>query len=68
MAEKAIETGNLEEILGVIPTTYTGEVRTFFHVRNKRKYTIKNIAAGREYVSVFINFIRYLTNLLSVNP
>ena len=64
MVERAIETGNLEEIIGVIPNTHSGEIRQrFCDVMNKRNYNVNNIAAGRDYVSSVIEFTVYLQNL-----
>jgi len=69
MVERAFETGNCEEICGVLPIAHTAEVKLRFHnVMNKRNYTVDDIAAGRAYVSAFIAFIAYLHNLSSVNP
>ena len=64
MVERAIETGNIEEIIGVIPCTHAGDVRQrFHHVMDKRNYNVDNIADGRAYVSSFIDLIVYLNNL-----
>ena len=42
--EKAIETGNFEERIGVISNTPTGDVRQcFFPVMKKRNYNVNNI-------------------------
>lgn len=68
IAERAFETGNFEEIIGFIPNTQTGNVRQRFHnVMSKRNYNVNDIAAGRAYVSAFIDFISYLYNLQSGN-
>lgn len=66
--ERAIETGNINEIFGVIPDTPTGDVRRrFCDVMNKKNYNVNNIAAGRDYVSSFIDLIVYLHNLPAEN-
>ena len=63
-AERAIETGDAEEIIGVVPKTMEGELRQHFHyVMEKRNYDVNNIIAGRAYVAAFIDFIEYLHNL-----
>ena len=67
--ERAIETGNFEKIIGVIPNTHAADVREHFHhVMDKRNYDLNNIAAGRAYVSAFFDFIGYVHNLSSVIP
>ena len=69
VVERAIETGNVEEIIGVITDTLAGDVRQRFHnVMDKRNYSIDNIAAGRVYVSSFIDLIVYLNNLNTSIP
>jgi hypothetical protein len=67
--ERAIETGNFEEIKGVIPNIHAGDVQQRFHyVMDKRNYEVNNIAAGRAYVSAFFDFIGYVHNLSSGIP
>jgi len=69
MVERAIETGNIEEIIGVIPYTHAGDVRQrFHHVMDKRNYNVDNIATGRAWVSSFIHLIVYLNNLFTGIP
>jgi hypothetical protein len=67
--EKAIDTGNFEEIRSVIPPTHSGDVKQRFQqVMNKKNYPVNNIAAGRAYVSAFFDFIGYVHNLTSEIP
>jgi len=69
MMERAIETGNLEKILGFIPNAHAADVwERFHHVMDKSYYDRNNIAAGREYVSAFMDFITYLHNLSTSIP
>jgi HEPN domain-containing protein len=66
-AERAIETGDAEELIGVVPKTMEGELRQHFHyVVEKRNYDVNNIIAGRAYVAAFIDFIVYLHNLNTI--
>jgi hypothetical protein len=59
--ERAIETGNFEEIIGIIPDTHAADVRErFHHVMDKSNFDRNNIAAGRAYVSAFIDFLTYV--------
>jgi hypothetical protein len=59
--ERAIETGNFEEIIGIIPNTHAADVKErFHHVMDKSNFDRNDIAAGRAYVSAFIDFLTYV--------
>ncbi len=63
-AEKAIETGDAKESIGFVLHTVEEELQyRFKHVIAKKKYDENNVAAGREYVHAFINFVVYSHNL-----
>ena len=67
--ERAIETGNFEEIIGIIPDAHAADVRErFHHVMDKSNYDRNNIAAGRAYVSAFIDFLTYVHTLRTCIP
>jgi hypothetical protein len=67
--ERAIETGNFEKIIGFIPNAHAEDERErFHHVMDKRNYNRNNIAAGRAYVSAFIDFVAYLHILCTSIP
>jgi hypothetical protein len=67
--ERAIETGNFEEIIGMIPNTYAADVRERFnHVMGKRNYDVNNSADGRAYVSAVIDFVAYVQKLCTCIP
>jgi hypothetical protein len=69
MIERAIETGNFEKILGFIPNAHVADVRERFkHVLDKSNYNRNNIAAGREYVSAFIDFLTYVHTIRTCIP
>jgi hypothetical protein len=66
LVERAIESGNFEEIGTIISDTPTGEMRQRFDdVMIKRDYRGEYIAAGRVYVSAFTDFIEFVNNLRS---
>jgi hypothetical protein len=69
LVEGACESGNFDEITTVIPDTPAGEMRQRFKdLMKKRNYYCKeNCAAGRMYVSAFIDFITFVYNLHSVS-
>ena len=67
--ERAIETGNFEEIIGIIPDAHAADVRErFHHVMDKSNYDRNNIAAGRAYVSAFIDFLTYVHTIRTCIP
>lgn len=67
--ERAIETDNFEEIIGIIPNTHAADVRErFHHVMDKSNYDRNNIAAGRAYVSAFIEFLTYVHTIRTCIP
>jgi len=69
MVERAIETGNFEEISCVIPKTHVVDVKQRFQqVMNKRNYPVNTISAGRAYVSAFYDFTGYVHSLSSGIP
>lgn len=59
--KRAIETGEADEIIGFIPKTKEHDFRhRLHHLIEKKNYDVNNVAAGREYVAEFIDFIIYL--------
>jgi hypothetical protein len=62
--KRAIETCEAEEIIGFIPKTQEHDFRhRFHHLIEKKNYDVNNVAAGREYIAEFIDFILYLHHL-----
>ena len=67
--ERAIESGNFEEIIEIIPDTHAADVRErFHHVMDKSNFDRNNIAAGRAYVSAFIDFLTYVYTIRTCIP
>lgn len=63
-AEEAIETGNPNEVIDFVMHTIEEELRHRFNqVIAKKKYDENNVAAGRQYVHAFINFVVYSHHL-----
>jgi hypothetical protein len=57
-AERAIEIGDVEELIGFIPKTMEDDFRhRFYHVMEKKNYDVNNVADGRAYVAAFTDFI-----------
>jgi hypothetical protein len=67
--ERAIETGNSEELIGFISKTMEDDFRhRFYHVMKKKNYHVNNVTAGRKYVTAFNDFIVYVHNLYTSIP
>lgn len=63
-AEKAIETGDAKKTIDFVLHTVEEELQhRFKHVIAKKKYDENDVAAGREYVNAFINFVVYSHHL-----
>ena len=64
--DRAIESGNFEEIQDIIPATHEADAKQRFqHLIKMRDFSVNNIAAGRLYVSAFFDFNRYVHDLSS---
>ena len=67
--ERAVETGNFDEIIEIIPDTHAADVRErFHHVMDKSNFDRNNIAAGRAYVSAFFDFLTSVYTIRSCIP
>jgi hypothetical protein len=63
MVERALASGNIEEIIGKMPDRSPVEVRQWFlRVMDKRTYNEDNIEDVRAYVSAFIEFVACVCN------
>lgn len=59
-AEKAIETGDADEVIGFVLDAVREDLQHRFHaVIEKKHYDPDDVAAGRAYVQAFINFVVY---------
>jgi hypothetical protein len=68
-AERAIETGNSEELIGFISNTMDDDFKhRFYYVMEKKNYDVDNVADGRAYVSAFTDFIIYLHHIYTSIP
>jgi hypothetical protein len=66
LVERACESGNVEELLTIIPDASAVEMRQCFEdVMKKRDYGGKNSAAGRVYISAVVDFIACVHHLCS---
>ncbi|MFA5347816.1 MAG: DUF6448 family protein [Methanoregula sp.] len=63
-AEKAIETGDPKESIGFILKTVEDDLNhRFYHVMEKKKYDVNDVAAGREFIEAFIGWVVYSHHL-----
>ena len=67
--DRAIESGDFEEIRDIIPVTHEADAKQRFQqIMNMSNYPVNNIQSGRAYVSAFFDFARYVHNLSSSIP
>lgn len=59
LADKAVETGKIDEILNHITSEHSKEVvRHLFHkVQETSRYDVDNVPAGREFIEAYVKFI-----------
>lgn len=59
LADKAVETGELDAVLGYITSEHAKEVvRHLFHkVKDKSGYAVDDVSAGREFIEAYVIFI-----------
>jgi hypothetical protein len=64
--DRAIQSGNFEEIRDIIPVIHEKDAQQRFQNLIKlRDFPVNSIAAGRSYVSAFFDFNQYVHNLSS---
>lgn len=62
--KKAIQTGNCDELIGIIPEILEDDFRNrFYHVMKKKNHDTNNIVDGRTYVAALTDFIIYLYDI-----
>jgi hypothetical protein len=63
-ADKSIETGKLEPVAKmVIDRTKEGLHKQFDTVAAKKKYNSNDVAAGREFVNAYVEYVHYVERL-----
>lgn len=63
-ADKALQTGRPEQLLSLVSEAVNREVRKrFAAVLEKQKRAEESVAAGREYVAAYVEFIHYVEGL-----
>ena len=63
-ADRAIDSGSSELLLKLFPAAaHAGIVERFGRVIAKKEYTPNDVAAGREYVKAYVEFIHYVEEL-----
>lgn len=63
-ADKAVETGSLDELTNLLTAAVRQELHTHFHdVVEKKSFRTDDIAAGREFIESYVTFIHYVEGL-----
>ena len=63
-ADKAIETGKLEDVVKLVSErTHKGLEKNFHNLMSKRKYRPDDVAAGRAYASAYVEYVHYVERL-----
>jgi hypothetical protein len=64
LADKALETGSLEQLVDVLSNAMAQGIRERFRIaREKRKHADDSVAAGREFVASYVTFTHYIEGL-----
>ena len=67
MADKALETGSVEELAGNTASEVGESIRKRFHrALEARKHAGESVPAGREYVEAYVSYVHYVENLHSL--
>jgi len=63
-ADKAVESGSVDELVREISTAVTSGIgERFSEVMEKKKHLGESVRAGREYVRAYVEFIHYVEKL-----
>ncbi|MBI4651971.1 hypothetical protein HY745_11960 [Candidatus Desantisbacteria bacterium] len=63
-ADKAIETGAVDNLVKEISSAVTGGIQERFkHTMEKKKHMDESVEAGREFVEAYVTFIHYVEKL-----
>lgn len=64
LADKALESGSVDKLVGVLSKAMSSGIRERFkHASETRKHADDSVAAGREYVKVYVIFTHYVEGL-----
>jgi hypothetical protein len=60
-ADKAIDTGSIQPLLGLFPAaSHTGVRERFAAAAARKNYKMNDVEAGREYVKAYVSFMHYV--------
>ncbi|HKW30411.1 MAG TPA: DUF6448 family protein, partial [Verrucomicrobiae bacterium] len=63
-ADKAIESGNADAVVKDLTDAVAAGIRDrYAKVLEKKKHADDNVAAGREYVTAYVEFVHYVERL-----
>ena len=64
LADKALETGSADELIkSVTSEVADGVQKRFAHAQEASKHADDSVAAGREYVAAYVEFIHYVESI-----
>lgn len=64
VADKALQDGSVDALLKLFPTPASAEIQMRFREAiSRRNFDENDVAAGREYVKAYVNFLHYLEHL-----
>ncbi|GAB4274857.1 MAG: DUF6448 family protein [Deferrisomatales bacterium] len=67
LADKALESGDVEELVGVLAHAMTEGIRErFAHALEKKKHAEESVTAGRDFVEAYVTFTHYVEGLHSL--
>ena len=59
-ADRALDTGNLEPVLALVPAERREELtRRFEAARSKRAFPVDDVEAGRQFVAAYVDYFKY---------
>jgi hypothetical protein len=64
LADKALEAGSADELVKQVTTEVASGIRQrFARVQEASKHAEQNVEAGRQYVTVYVEFIHYVESM-----
>lgn len=65
-ADRALDTGNVTPLVNkVTEVVHHGIAERFTHVQGLKKHANDSVAAGREYVAAYVEYVHYVEGLLA---
>jgi len=63
-ADKALETGNIDSLVGLVTEEVSAGIhKRFHHALEAKKHADESVTAGREFVEAYVEFVHYVERL-----